>query len=72
MADKIPDIAALARANAPDALKALIEVMRTGPASARTEAAKILKARLAIARQILPAEADAIAAEVDEILKKRG
>ena len=72
MADKVPDIAALARANTPEALEALIEVMRTGSASARIEAAKILKARLAIARRILPAEADAIAAEVDQILKMRG
>jgi hypothetical protein len=72
MADKVPDIAALARSNAPEALKALIEVMRTGSASARIEAAKILKVRLAIARRILPAEADAIAAEVDQILKMRG
>ena len=72
MADKIPDIAALARTNAPEALEALIEVMRTGTSSARIEAAKVLKDQLAIARRILPAEADAIAAEVHQILKMKG
>jgi hypothetical protein len=46
--------------------------MRTGAPSARIEAAKILKDWLAIARLILPAEADAIAAEVDQILKMKG
>ena len=62
----------IARTNAPEALEVLIQVMRTGATSARIEAAKILKDWLAIARLILPAEADAIAAEVDQILKMKG
>jgi hypothetical protein len=68
MEDEFRDIAALAVTYAPATLKGLVENMRTGSASAKTKAAIALRARMAVVREILPLEAEAICGEVDAVL----
>jgi hypothetical protein len=65
------DIAALAREHAPAAIKALVDIMHTGKsASARLKAARSLKARMELVRQMLPQEAALIGTEIASTIQR--
>lgn len=63
------NVAALARGHAPAAIRTLVELMRASKNSAtRLKAARALRGRMDLVRQVLPLEATEISSEVASAL----